>query len=252
LNNPAKSKSDLWVISSRDNGKTWGEHRLIWKGYTGMLTGAIETRAGHIVVPFCYQGPPSGYRYELLHAGCVISTNHGQQWNFAGNIDIDPQADEKSRVHGTGGDTGAREPTVVELNNGRIWMLINTITGHLWESFSHDGGLTWSKPGKTAIGCGGPVYVTRLTSGRLVMVWNDANWDPGQMLWRGWPCGFDHGAIALSEDDGRSWRKPVVYGWGGMRTCHSLLAEYAPGQLILTMPWRNIFLRTTEKQVLSN
>ena len=45
-----------------------------------------------------------------------------------------------------GNNYGADEPCVLELKDGRLWMLMRTQTGFLYESFSSDHGRTWSEP----------------------------------------------------------------------------------------------------------
>lgn len=40
----------------------------------------------------------------------------------------------------------AIEPTIIELKDGRIWMLLRTSMDRLYESFSTDSGITWSAP----------------------------------------------------------------------------------------------------------
>ena len=110
------------------------------------------------------------------------------------------------------------------------------------ESYSKDGGLSWTKPKQSSISCSGPVYMTRLpTNGRIAMVWNEADWTQAEK-WAGWPNGFANASIALSGDDGKTWRKPVVYARGGKRTVHSMVVEYAPGKLLINMMERSVLL----------
>lgn len=247
---PATSRSDLWARASTDGGKTWKPPRIIWHGYIGMTQGAIEASGGHILVPICYLGPkpPAPITTSRFIGACVISTNGGQTWGVADGIDIGEKADLaqrfQNRLNG-----GTLEPSVVQLKDGRIWMVMRTITGYLWESFSKDGGLSWSEPMPTHITCGGPVYITRLKSRRLAMVWNQANWANG-MTW-GYPHGFDASYIALSDDEGRTWHNPVPHARGGMRNVHSLVAEYAPGKLLLTLWGRDELERISEARLLN-
>lgn len=245
---PVEAKSDIWVVRSSDNGRTWDGPRLVWRTYTGMTQGAIETRRGHILFPFCHLGPKLDDAKTVRFVdACLASTDHGESWRCADNIDIPPEADAEMRNRVNG---GAIEPSIVELEDGRVWMAIRTVTGYLWESFSEDEGLSWSAPRTTSISCGGPVYITRLpTSQRIVMVWNQADWTLAKN-WSGWPNGYASASIALSDDDGKTWRKPAVYARGGRRTVHSMIVEYAPGKLLINMMERRIFLRTTESRLL--
>ena len=244
---PKIAKSDLWEIHSKDNGKTWSIPKMIWKGYTGMLQGAIETRDGNLLVPFCYASTLPKFEGRFL-AACVVSTDRDRTWQCR-EIDLG-KACETSHLGWSYGKRGAGEPSVVELKDGRIWMLMRTFTGYLWESFSKDGGLTWSKPAQTKISCGGPVYVGRFMSGRLVLVWNEAGWN--NLRRRSCPHAMERASIAVSDDEGRTWHKPVMFAWDvrGL-VCHSLPVEYARGRFLLTMPfYSNTLLRSDEKLLL--
>jgi hypothetical protein len=243
---PGKAKSDLWATRSTDGGKTWEKPRLVWKGYTGMTQGAIETRDGHLVVPLSYPGPRQpGTTTARFLAGCVLSTDGGKSWDFAGGIEVPADADARMRKRVNG---GAIEPCVVERKDGRLWMLLRTVTGHLWECHSRDGGRTWNKPTPTRITCGGPAYLARLASGQLVLVWNEA--DPSQAeKWSGWPNGYATASIALSIDEGKTWGEPVRFASDGKRVVHPLAVQYGPGKLLLTLPGHGMLLRTTTKRL---
>jgi len=161
-------------------------------------------------------GQKSEISTRFLNNGQLLRLQNGRlmaafNWNkrVADGIDIGERADLalrfQNRING-----GTLEPSLVELKDGRIWMLMRTITGYLWESFSEDGGLSWSEPAPTHVTCGGPVYVTRLTSGRTAMIWNRANWANAD-TW-GYPHGFDTSFVALSGDEGKTWPvKKLLY-----------------------------------------
>ena len=60
---------------------------------------------------------------------------------------------------------------VVEGRDGRLWMLIRTGSGVLWQSDSEDGGVTWSKGRPSEIvNPGARFFVRRLSSGRLLLI----------------------------------------------------------------------------------
>ena len=71
---------------------------------------------------------------------------------------------------GSGFESGASEPTVVELPGGRLWMLIRAQTGFLWQSFSTDRGQTWSKAAPSSIpSSNAPATMLRLRSGKIAV-----------------------------------------------------------------------------------
>lgn len=127
-------------------------------------------------------------------------------------------------------------------------MAIRTVTSKLWQSYSSDDGQTWSKPTTTAFDLGGTVYTCRLNSGRLILIWNAANWDGAEES-GGWPRDYTRVLIAYSENDGQSWSRPFTFAWG-MRAVHSLVEEVKRGQLLITMPQHPILLRISESKLL--
>ena len=85
------------------------------------------------------------------------------------------------------------EHMVLELNDGRLWMLVRTYYG-IGEAFSDDGGLTWCEDSDS--GLGGPssrFHICRLKSGRVLLI-NHVNFHKRNNL-----------TALLSEDDGKTW-----------------------------------------------
>jgi hypothetical protein len=104
--------------------------------------------------------------------------------------------------------TGAVEPSFLQLNDGRIWMLIRNSNDRLWESFSSDNGETWSEAVPTRFKCGPNSWVStlRLSTGEILVVWNNAmSMHPSatQDIWSFTNRDLIHGAI--SPDEGESW-----------------------------------------------
>lgn len=143
------------------------------------------------------------HRREGASAAMFVSEDAGATWTERGACDIPPEV----RSHD--------EHMLVEKHNGDIWLLVRTRYG-IGESFSRDGGKTWSPLQPSGI----PHAVTRffirrLISGRLLLVRHD----PGEGYFAGQehPGGIrSHLAAFLSDDDGRSWS-------------HRLLLDERPG-----------------------
>jgi predicted neuraminidase len=90
-----------------------------------------------------------------LH-GVGISTDDGKTWKHYGEV--------KSRPW-------ALENMIVELRDGRLWMLIRTTSGVLWQSYSTDKGRTWSEGTASTIASpGSRFFIRRLKSGNLLLV----------------------------------------------------------------------------------
>lgn len=89
------------------------------------------------------------------------------------------------------------EPSVVELKNGDLWMLIRTQQG-LLESYSKDGGRTWATPVRSAIiSTSARIFLRRLASGNLLLVKYGRKIDATQ--------GRGELTAYLSQEDGRFW-----------------------------------------------
>jgi len=198
-------KSDVWQIQSADGGKTWTNRQMIFRGYSGATNGACESRDGHIVVPYSHYVSNPG----RLNARTSVSSDGGKTWRLSTAIDIG----------GAGDHEGALEPAVIELKDGRLWMLIRTSRGQFWESFSTDGGLTWSAATPTGIeSAHAPGHLARLADGRLALVWNPKRTGRRELH------------VTLSADDGRTWGPSLVVAKGSQVT-YPFVMEYRPGEL---------------------
>jgi predicted neuraminidase len=91
------------------------------------------------------------------------------------------------------------EHMMVELKDGRIWMLART-HGQPHESFSSDGGRTWSEPKQAATvqNINARFFLRRLKSGRILLVKNGS---PAERLEK-----RTHMSAWLSEDEGQTWK----------------------------------------------
>ena len=202
-----ENQSDLWTTHSSDNGITWSEPQMIYSGYTGASNGAIETRDGHLIVPYSHYVSDPG----RLVSQTSVSTDGGKTWSLSNDTDIG----------GAGDHEGALEPCVIELKDGRVCMLIRTTRTVFWESFSIDGGKTWSAAKATTIDANSsPGHVTRLADGRIALVWNRTQTKRTELH------------LALSADEGKTWTPSlnVAQGTPGGAT-YPFAIEIAPGEL---------------------
>lgn len=111
--------------------------------------------------------------------GGAVSTDEGRTWELHGAV---------KAPH------WALENMVVELKDGRLWMLIRTGSGVLWESHSSDHGQSWGEGRPTAIANpGSRFFIRRLASGNLLLV-NHHRFS-----------GRSHLSARCSRDEGQSW-----------------------------------------------
>jgi len=193
---------DIWHSRSSDGRTKWPEPRCIWKGYVGSINGMAQLRSGRIVVPFAYwrggvpTAPPTGPNVTTT----IYSDDNGQTWKQSSAKLTAPCHEGYN-----GANYGACEPTIVELKDGRVWMLIRTQTGRLYESFSNDGE-AWSEAKPTHFcSSDSPAALVRLSGGRIALFWNNCE-NTSRIDGQGVYTNRDalHGAI--SGDEGQSWR----------------------------------------------
>jgi sialidase-1 len=210
LDGPAEgATADVWVTTSTDEGHTWSTPQKVFSGPGGYPPKRIlETRSGALIMPVQYHTSAPG---RNVISG-VRSTDRGKTWTKFGNeIDVD----------GRGHHDGGLEPALVELADGRVWMVFRTGKGHLWQSFSEDDGATWSTPESTGISASSsPPYLDRLSDGRLMLLWNrGAPTDGGTYRRRGGDGYFSEAivswnrkelSLATSRDDGKTWGREVI------------------------------------------
>ena len=128
-----------------------------------------------------------------FNATALYSDDAGKTWRQSPSILTVPAPD-------LGTILGAVEPVVLQLKDGRVWMLIRSQTGRFYESYSSDDGATWSATGPTnLISSDSPAGLVRLTDGRIVLLVNSCLRYP-------YAYGGRHVLhAAVSSDEGRSW-----------------------------------------------
>ena len=125
---------------------------------------------------------------SIRMANVFASTDQGKTWTRRGGV----------AFPGTDFD----EHMIVELRDGRLWMLARTKKG-ISESFSADHGASWSEPQPSTIqNVSARFFIRRLASGKLLLVKNGPV--DKRLPRRSSMTAF------LSEDDGKSWSKGLL------------------------------------------
>lgn len=143
----------------------------------------------------------TGVHGDKQGAGCYYSDDDGKTWKASNRSkvpDLIPNIWQ----------TGSVEPSFIELNDGRIWMVMRNSNDRLWQSFSTDKGETWSKAMPTNIYCGPNSWITlkRLSTGEILMVWNNAMSPHPSMTSDKWNfLNRDLLHVAISSDEGKNW-----------------------------------------------
>ena len=218
---------EMWAIRSLDGGKTWVDRQRLLDGYNANFFGLIQTKAGGIVVTAEHLVSKPGH-----WVACSFrSQDDGKTWNRSNLIDMG----------GHGHHDGATEPTVAELSDGRLLMLIRTNLDRFWQAFSEDDGRYWRTIQPSAIDASSsPGHLVRLASGRLVLVWNRLNPASGEVVPKSEPSVSSEGpmswyrdelSIAFSDDDAKTWTKPMVLARQKNGLSYPYVFERRPGEL---------------------
>jgi hypothetical protein len=221
-----------YVMRSTDDGATWQQIQKLHDDWSGCVRDMIQTKDGRVIFTAMKMLHNPGRHIVLTYS----SADDGITWQASNLIDLGGQGH-----HG-----GVTEATLVELADGRIWKLIRTNWGEFWSGYSSNGGKHWRVLQPSGIASSSaPAMLTRLASGRLMLIWNQPfpegsdSWplSGGDGLWSEIPVSNyrEQLSLALSDDDGQSWTKPVVIArQPGKWLAYPYVFEVAPGRIWLT------------------
>lgn len=220
LKKDAQDDLNVFLRVSGDEGKSWDAPRRCTPddGYHVMNNDrALCLSTNRILLPVAYSSEAWGAR-EHYTCRCYLSDDGGETWR-AGKGSVDAPR------------RGAMEPGVVELRDGRLLMIIRTQVGQIYRAYSPDGGDTWT-PGE-AMGVAAPeapATIKRIPdTGDLILFWNDS-FMPGK----------DHGgrrtplAVAVSQDEGRTWIHRRLLECDPTKQYHYLSACFPGGRVVLS------------------
>ena len=185
------SDAHMELRISTDEGKTFGDRIKVtnpdgfWFANNDRV---LLLSSGRLLMPVA--GTPDQHKKDHWTSRVYFSDDDGKTWK-AGKEDVDVAM------------RGAMEPDVVELQDGRVLMMIRTQLGQIYTALSPDGGDTWSDAKPWGVRSPeSPATIRRIpATGDLLLIWND-NVEPGK----------DHMGkrrpltAAISQDDGKTWK----------------------------------------------
>ncbi|WP_437224182.1 exo-alpha-sialidase [Planctomicrobium sp. SH661] len=236
---------DQWILPtyvarSLDDGKTWEEPQLLHRPWCGCIHSLIQLKSGRIVLVGQTIIP------EWRHATITFySDDDGKTWQASNILD-----------YGVGrhDHAGSCEATILERQDGSIYMLLRTESGYFFEATSSDQGKTWEnlqKSGVRSVTCCG--QLGRLSDGRAFLLWNHpirSNPEDGHSRYEL--------SIAFSSDDGKTWHDRTViasrYPEAGdppyiNRASYPYLYERKPGELWITTMQGDIRLKISSDEI---
>lgn len=209
--NYENNSSEIFLISSKDNGINWTKPKNLTGlfdnnsyGWTLHLPGpghGIKTRDGRLIAQIWHRRelnfPASERNYGI---SVIFSDDAGKSWQSGGTVPL--------------GNVQLNESRIVELNNGDLLANARSgafVTSPRYFSRSADKGLSWSKPEKVL--SLQPAFAT--DSGFTNLQSNGKDWliftRPNDSEAR------RNLTVLVSDDDGRSWKKSklIYIGFAG-------------------------------------
>ena len=199
--------SSIKYIVSEDGGKNFGPVRIFRKKWGWMPRNhLVQLASGEILFPL--------YDEVNWRSVFMISKDNSKTWVDAGVIESKP---------------GNIQPAVVQFEDGSLMALMRTEGkgGKIWQSFSTDKGMTWSKAERTSLpNPNAGIDMIRLTTGELVLAFNNS----GE---KRYPL-----SIAVSKDNGKTW--PVIKDIETeyFEFSYPSLAQASDGKIWLTYTWK--------------
>lgn len=173
------------VCRSDDDGRSWGEEVIVTEPTSYYVVNndrVVQLENGRLLVPAADHDDIS--KRPNSPAVCFYSDDEGASWQRGpGEVRL--------------GGIGCQEPGVVELSDGRVYMIIRNSLGSIYRAISDDGGLTWSDGESTGLTSPvAPASISRIPgSGELVIIYNNS---PDRRV----PL-----TAAVSDDEGETWTR---------------------------------------------
>ena len=238
-------RSGVWVSQCSDpdaDNLVWSPPRRIANGI--MMNKPIVTSKGDWLFPTAIWCDTSG---------SVPTERHGLENEQFSNVyaSLDEGRTIALRGHADIPHRSFDENMIVEKRDGSLWMLTRTFDG-IGESFSTDGGYTWTPGRKSHID--GPCsrfHIRRLRSGRLLMINHyqfDQRIDLEDIMSQGnvksWK-GRSHLTALLSEDGGQTWPYYLLLDERN-EVSYPDAKEAADGMIYVCYDWE----RVTQREIL--
>ncbi|HWL14868.1 MAG TPA: sialidase family protein [Opitutus sp.] len=171
-------------LVSHDHGRTWGERQKLPDGVLGPIKNkAVRLADGTIV-------SPSSFEYDAKHWAVRIERTDAQlrRWTVSPDV-ADPQR------------LGAIQPSILVHADGRLQALCRSSVRQLVQTWSTDGGVTWSplEPTQLFMPNSGLDAVT-LRDGGFLLVYNPSPKDANPKSW-----GERRPLVVAHSDDGLAW-----------------------------------------------
>lgn len=176
-----------WMKRSKDNGHTWSDREALPQGYLGPIKNKPVLIGNQLICPSSTE--KNGWKVHF-----EITTDWGKTWTKTDSIN-------------DGKTVSAIQPSILRYADGSLQVLCRSRNRTINESWSHDGGKTWSpmKASSLPNNNSGTDAVT-LKDGRQLLVYNHVKPDPSLPNGKGARTPLN---VAVSKD-GKNWEAALV------------------------------------------
>ncbi|MEJ2614522.1 MAG: exo-alpha-sialidase [Ignavibacteriaceae bacterium] len=171
-----------YVIRSSDNGKNWTKPEVLPRGFLGPIKDKpIQLSNGNILCPSSVEKENGSWSIHL-----EITNDNLSSWE---NVYINKDD-----------SVGVIQPTILRHPDGKLEMLCRSRQNSIYQTWSDDNGLHWSKLEKTSLpNPNSGIDAVSLADGKFILVYNPllhgANWFNGRNILN----------VAVSND-GINWK----------------------------------------------
>jgi alpha-L-rhamnosidase len=176
-----------WMMRSTDNGKTWSPREALPVGFLGPIKNKPIPVNGVLMCPSSTE--KNGWKVHF-----EMTTDYGKTWTKTADIN-------------DGTQVSAIQPSILTYPDGRLQILCRSKNRTINESWSSDGGKTWSAMTASSLpnNNSGTDAVT-LKDGRQLIVYNHVKPDASLSNGKGARTPLN---VAISKD-GKNWEAAVV------------------------------------------
>ncbi len=179
--------------TSTDQGKTWSNPKKVHRHISRLSKNPpIMLENGNYLLPATIE-------FRECTPLFYLSDDQGKTWRDVGARIVVPEKywppnkAESSKFP----ERMLDQPTVIQRKDGTIYCLMRAYRplGKMYETLSHDGGKTWSKPKPALLpNPDGGFHMIKLQSGNIFIIYNHSSEGRNPL------------SVALSEDGGRTWK----------------------------------------------
>ncbi len=205
-----------WMKRSEDNGLTWSAREALPEGFLGPIKNKPEWVNGMLVCPSSTE--KTGWKVHFEY-----TKDNGRTWTKSTDIN-------------DGKTISAIQPSILKYKDGRLQVLCRSRNTTINESWSHDGGKTWSPMQATSLpnNNSGTDAVT-LKDGRQLLVYNHVKPPASAPGGKGARTPL---TVALTEDGKKWYAVAVLENSPVSQYSYPSVIQTADGLVHIVYTWR--------------